>query len=924
MTPLGPSAGLIGRVDECQALDNLVAGARAGRSASLVLRGAAGIGKTELLKHLVRSSSDFRVLRASGVESEMELSYAGLHQLCVPLLTDLDRLPEPQAKALATAFGMRAGPAPDQFFVALAALSLLAEAASNRPLVCLIDDAQWLDQASALTLGFVARRLLAESVVLVFAGRDSGPAGVLTGLPELHVKRLSDHDARSLLDSVIPGPFHPRVHDRLLAEADGNPLALLELPRSLTVAELTGGLVGAEARPLPIKLEEGFQRRIESLPADARLVLSIAAAEPFGDATLLRRAAERIGIDIEAAMDHADVSGLITLGTQVRFRHPLVRSAVYRAASASDRRAAHRVLAESIDPDAYLDLRAWHSAQAATGPDEGVASELQRSAERAQARGSIASVAAFLERATALTPDPAERARRALDAAQAKLQSGEFDTAADLLAIAESGPPDEVRLALAHRLRAQIAFVQNRGDEAPPLLLAAARRLEQTDLALARDTYLEAVLAAVFAGPLARGPGIREVIAAARSAPRPEAPELPDDLLQALAVSMADGYPAAADIKKRVLQAFRDEDAPDQRSLRWLWLAEVVASDLWDDHSWQLLATRHVSITRNAGALTELPHALDSRSFVHIMAGELAAGAALIGEVDMVSEAIGSQTARVQPLVLASFRGREREARSLIDTMMSEAVPRGQGAAVVVTHWARAVLCNGLALYEEAMAAAGEAAASQEQFGVARWALPELVEAAVYSNARDLASDTLEQLSQVARASGTEWALGLEARSRALLSPDAQAEQLYLEAIERLGRTLARVDLARAHLTYGEWLRREGRRTDARAQLTTAHEMLTQFGLEAFARRAERELRAAGATVRHKRTIASKVALTTQEEQIARLAGEGLTNPEIGARLFLSPHTVEWHLRKVFQKLGISSRREISAKLPHDSSATTA
>ncbi|WUK44906.1 AAA family ATPase [Nocardioides sp. NBC_00368] len=910
-------------MDECQTLDDLLAGARAGRSAALVLRGAPGIGKTELLKHVHRSSSDCRVLRAAGVESEMELSYAGLHQLCMPLLTGLDRLPKPQAEALATAFGMRAGPAPDQFFVALAALSLLADAASTRPLVCLIDDSQWLDQASALTLGFVARRLLAESVVLVFAGREPAPAGALTGLPELHVTRLSDHDARALLASVTPGPFDPHVHDRLLAEADGNPLALLELPRSLTAAELAGGLVGAEARPLPVKLEEGFQRRIESLPADARLVLSIAAAEPFGDATLLRRAAERIGIDIEAAIEHADVSELITLGTKVRFRHPLVRSAVYRAASASERREAHRVLAESIDIGADLDLRAWHSAQAATGPDEGVAAELQQSAERARARGSNASVAAFLERATALTPDPAERARRALDAAQAKLQAGEFDAAAGLLAIAESGPPDELRLALAHRLRAQIAFAQNRGEEAPPLLLAAARRLEQIDLTLARDTYLEAVLAAVFAGPLARGPGIREVIAAARSAPRPEAPELPDDLLQALAVSMADGYSAAADIKKRVLQRFRD-DTSDRSSSRWVWLAEVIAADLWDDHSWDLLATRHVTITRNAGALTELPHALDSRSLVHILAGELAAGAALIGEVDMVSEAIGSQTARVQPLVLASFRGREREARSLIDTMMSEAVPRGQGAAVVVTHWARAVLCNGLARYEEALAAASEAAASHEQFGVARWALPELVEAAAYSNDRELASDTLEQLSQVARASGTEWALGLEARSRALLSPDGQAEQLSIEAIERLGRTQARVDLARAHLTYGEWLRREGRRTDARVQLTTAHEMLTQFGLEAFAGRAERELRATGATIRRKQTIASKAALTTQEEQIARLAGEGLTNPEIGARLFLSPHTVEWHLRKVFQKLGISSRREISAKLPRDSSATTA
>ncbi|WP_199237346.1 helix-turn-helix transcriptional regulator [Kribbella antiqua] len=914
MVPSRSSAGLIGRRDECRALDDFLGGVRAGRSAALVLRGDAGIGKTELLKYLFERSAGCRIVRAAGVQSDMELSYAGLHQLCAPLLTGLDRLPEPQRDALATAFGLRTGTEPDRFLVGLAVLSLLADAGGKQPLVCLIDDAQWLDNASALTLAFVARRLLAESVMLVFAVREPTPEKTLAGLPELPVKGLHDRDSRTLLDSVVTGPLDQRVRDRIVAEARGNPLALLELPRGWTAAEMAGGFGGLQARPLSGQIEREFLRRVESLPAETRHLMVTAAAEPVGDGRLLRRAADFLGIDVDAAA--SDASELMTLDSRVRFRHPLVRSAVYRAASLTDRQNAHRALAESIDADVDPDRRAWHRAQAAPGPDEDVAVELERSAERAQARGGIAAVAAFLERASELTQDPARRSQRALEAAQAKFRAGAFEPAAALLATARAGQPDELTRARIDVLRAGIAFAQGRGKEAPPLLLAAARRLEQLDVALARETYLEAVSAVIFAGHLARSPGYREVGEAARGAPPPLRLRAPDKLLDGLAVRLTDGYAASVPIIERVLTAFCDEDVPVQESLRWLLLAGVIAADLWDLERWHTVTARHVTIIREAGALSELPLALDSSAVVQVFAGDLATAASVIEEVRTVSAAIGTNQPPFGALALAAVRGHEREARPLIDATISGAGQHGQGLGVTVAHCHDAVLCNGLARYEDAVTAAQAAARYQQEFGAPQWALAELVEAARRSGASELASGALEQLSEVTQASGTDWALGVEARSRALLSEGVAAESLYREAIERLARTDVRVHLARAHLLYGEWLRGENRLVDARAQLDIAHEMLSRFGADAFAERARRALGTTGAKVR-KRTVATYTALTAQEAQIARLAGDGLTNSEIGARLFLSPHTVDWHLRKVFSKLGIASRRQIPAMLPH-------
>lgn len=915
MTSSGAGAELLGRTNECRALDELLEAVRTGRSATVVLRGEAGIGKTELLQYVHEHAAGCRVVTAAGVQSEMEISYAGLHQLCRPLMAGLDQLPGPQRDALSTTFGLRGGDVPDRFLVGLATLSLLAEAGEDQPLVCLIDDAQWLDQASALTLEFVARRLLAESVLIVFAVRVPSPGAALAGLPELLVTGLGEPDSRTLLERVVTGPLDDRVRERIVSEAHGNPLALLELPRGWDAAQMAG-FGRPDAQPVAGEIEEGFLRRVGALPAEAQRLLFTAAAEPVGDGMLLRRAAQRLGIAVDDAVAHVEASELVTVGARVRFRHPLVRSAAYRAAGAHALREVHQALAEATDARADPDRRAWHLARAATGPDEAVAVELERSAGRAQARGGIAAAAALLQNAAELTQDPARRARRTIDAAQAKVHAGAFGPAATLLARAETGQLDELLRARIDVLQAQIAFALGRGTDAPPLLLSAGRRLEPLDVALARQTHLEAVSAVIFAGHLARSPGWQEVGAAARGAPPPPRPRPSDMLLDALAVRLTDGYAASAPMIGQVLEVFCAEDVPVQEAMRWLLLAGVIAADLWDLERWHKVATRHVTITRETGALSELPLALDSCAVVHVFAGELAAAASLIEEVRTVSAAIGTNQPPFGELALAAIRGREREARALIDRTISGATLYGQGLGVTVAHCHHAVLCNGLARYEEAATAARAAARHQEEFGAPRWALTELVEAAARSGAPELASDALWQLSESTRASGTDWALGVEARSRALLSDGVAAEGLYREAVERLGRTRVRVELARAHLLYGEWLRRENRRLDAREQLSTAHEMLTQLGAEAFAGRARRELRATGATVR-RRASATDTALTSQETQIARLAADGLTNPEIGAQMFLSRHTVEWHLRSVFSKLGIASRNEIHTVLLH-------
>jgi DNA-binding CsgD family transcriptional regulator len=907
---------LQGRRSECAALDRLLEATQLGQSAVLVVRGEAGIGKTALLEYTAERSGGCRVLRAVGVESEMELPFAGLHQLCASLLEALERLPTPQQEALGTAFGLTSGARPDRFFVGLALLSLLSDAAEEQPLLGLVDDAQWLDQSSAQVLAFVARRLKAESIVLVFAERDPRGVDAFEGLPQLRVDGLSEADAGELLASAMRGPLDERVAERIVAETHGNPLALLELPRGLSPAELAGGFGLTAALPLPGRIEESFRQRAELLPADTQRLLLVAAAEPIGDPTLLWRAAARLGLGAGAA-GPAEAAGLLTLGARVIFRHPLLRSAIYRAAPAEERRAAHEALAAATDPELDPDRRAWHRAQATLAPDEEVASELERSADRARARGGLAAAAAFLERAAALTPGPRRRARRELTAAQVKHEAGAPAEALKLLATADGRPLDELQRARLERLRAQVAFASRRGRDAPPLLLNAARHLEPLDAELARETYLEALAAAIFAGRLGSGRGVRDVAEAARCAPPAAQPTRTLDLLlDGLTTRFADGYAAGAAPLRRALDAVSQDEGHTEEDIRWLWLACRIAPDLWEDEKWHALATRQLQLARNAGALSVLPFAATYRAGVHVHAGEFAAAAALIEEADAITEATGNATLGYTSLVLAAWRGQEAQALEVIEASREDATERGEGRAIALAEYATAVLFNGLGRYQAARAAA-QRACEHDDLGLFGWALVELIEAAARTGEPDLAREALEQLSERTQLSDTDWALGVEARSRALLAKGGRAEDLYCEATERLGRCRITVHLARTHLIYGEWLRRENRRTDARKPLRAAHEMFASMGAEAFAERAARELLATGDKAR-KRTPDTRGQLTAQETQIAELAREGHSNPEIGAQLFISPRTVEYHLHKVFTKLDISSRNELNRVLPSE------
>jgi len=905
---------LLGRADECALLDNLIGDVRRGQSRSLVLRGEAGIGKTALLRYLVESASDLNVVRAAGVESEMELAFASLHQLCGPMLDRLSSLPAPQRQALEIVFGLSAGAAPDRFLVGLAALTLFSEATDDRPLLCVVDDAQWLDHASALTLAFVARRLLAEPVGIVFAAREPGEA--LQHVSELEVRGLRDGHARALLSSAVPSMLDQRVRDRIIAETRGNPLALLELPRGLTATELAGGFGLLGAQGLSGRIEESFVRQLRALPDDARRLLLLAAAEPLGDPLLLWRAAAKFGI-APTAVDDVEPHGLLTIGERVTFRHPLARSAVYRTAVMQERRAAHLALAEATDRDVDPDRRAWHLAASAAGPDEQVALELEHSAVRAQTRGGLAAAAAFLQRAVALTGDPARRADRALAAAQASLGAGAFDVARGLLAAAEAGPLDELGRGRVDLLHAEVAFAQNRGSDAPLLLLQAARKLETLDVRLSRNTYLDAWAAGLFAGRLAgAGGSLLDVSRAVSTAPGPADPPLPCDLLlDGLALVFTEGRPAAAPVLRRAVAAFASTEVSVEEVLRWGFLATRAANLVWDYDRCLEIGTRAGQLARDFGALEVLAAVDNASGQAAAFGGDFASAALLIAEVDAVKEATGTRIGPYAAIALAGIRGQEMGASELIDGVITNATAGGQGTAVQYAQWANSVLMNGLGRYEEALASAVESSEHAPELFIASWALSELIEAATRTGNAELATGALARLGEHTEACDADWALGIHARARALLSEGEAAEPLYREAIERFGRTRLRPELGRAHLLYGEWLRRANRRVDARAQLRAAHDLLVTIGMEAFAERARGELLATGERVR-RRTLETRDELTPQELQIARLARDRLSNPEIGARLFLSPRTVEWHLRKVFAKLGIHSRQELSRALP--------
>jgi DNA-binding CsgD family transcriptional regulator len=903
-----------GRQRECAQLDRLLDGVRSGEGRTLVLRGEPGIGKTVLLAYLHGRASGCRVVRAAGVQSEMELDFAALHQLCAPLLDGLERLPAPQREALSTAFGLSHGVAQDRMLVGLAVLSLLSEAADEQPLVCLVDDAQRLDRVSAQALAFAARRLDAESVGVVFAARRHSDE--LDGLPELLVEGLRECDARALLESVPMGPLDARVRERIVSEARGNPLALLGLPRAATPAELAGGFACPAGVPFSTSIEDSFRRRLDALPADTRRLLRLVAADPVGEPLLVSRAAEQLAIGIDAATPAVE-AGLIEYGAPVRFRHPLVRSAAYRSASVQERRDVHRALAAATDPEIDPDRRAWHRAEAASGADEDVARELERSAGRAEARGGLAAAAAFRERAAMLTHEATTRAQRLLAAAKAKRDAGALDAALGLLVTLEGGPLDALRAAEVEHLRGRIAFDRRRGRDAAGLLLSAARRLKPVDADSSREAHLEALVATLWVGDL-DAPGImREAVEAARAAsPAPDPPRAIDVLLDGFALRLTEGYASAAPTLGRAVKLLVRLNARTDEASRWLWLTggsagagALAADELWDADSWHALAARQTQFARDAGALVHLQIALDLLAMSHLVGGDVSTAALMVEEDRLIAEATGNAPVAFTAKVLAAWRGWENATLELVKDGLEDATRRGHGM-ISCANYARSVLYNGLGRHDAARDAAWQAF-ERDHLGLGPYVVPELAEAASRTGDEALVRAALEWLSERTCVTRTDWALGIEARVRALLSEGDAADSLYRESIDRFRRTRLRVEFARAHLLYGEWLRRERRRVDAREHLRAAHEMLAGMGIGAFAERAKRELAATGETTR-KRTDDTRDGLTPQEAHIARLARDGLSNPEIGTRLFISPRTVEYHLHKVFAKLDISSRAELA------------
>ena len=793
-------------------------------------------------------------------------------------------------------------------------MTLLSDAAADGPLLCLVDDAQWLDSDSVQALAFVARHLAAAPAAVVLAFRQPGGEHELAGLPELAVGGLADGDARDLLASVLTGPIDERVRNRIAADAHGNPAALLELPRLLTPGALAGGFALPTAAPLPRRAGEDYRRRLAPLPPATRRLLLIAAAELTADPVLVWRAAGRLGVEAGAAAP-AVAAGLIEFGGQVRFCHPLARAAIYQAAPLSERQGVHRALADVTDPGSSPELRAWHRAHTTAGLDEDIAAGLERYAGRAQGLGGLAAAAAFGERAAELTPEPGRRARRALTAARAEYQAGAPDAALRLLAVAQAGPLDDLGDAQAELLRAQVAAGPGRDRDARQLLLRAAKRLEPVDAALAREALRDAFTTALAAGRLGPPGGIRQVadaVLAASPAGRPR--PATDLLLDGLALAIAEGPAAGAPLVTRAIGAFGQQEGPAPEALAWLPFACSMARSAWDDRSWDVLSARLIELARQAGVLAALPAALLEGAAVRLAAGEPAMAAAMVGEAEDAARATGNPVGPYGAVMLAAWGGREAEATQLITAVTPEMAARGEGQWLTAAAWATAVLRNGLGHYEQALAAAEQGSEYPAELGLATWSLVELVEAAARTGTPERAAGALQRLGEATSAAGTDWALGLQARSRALLADDETAERLYLEAIERLGRTRLRGELGRAHLLYGEWLRRQNRRMDARERLRIAYQMLTATGAEGFAERARHELEATGENVR-KRTIEKADGLTAQETQIAALAGHGHTNPEISTQLFISPRTVEWHLRKVFTKLGISSRKELRVAL---------
>jgi len=921
----GADVVLVGRPAEREALGGLLAQAAEGYSGALVLHGEAGVGKTALLDDTVAAAAaaGMQTARLTGVEPETQLGYAGLHRFLLPFAGHLERQPGPQRDALRSTFGLVAGPPADRFLVALAVLTLLAEVASAAPLVCVVDDVQWLDPESVVVLGFVARRLYAERVVLLFAAREpNGELPALAGLPELVLGGLDDQAAVELLSSRVPGPLSPAVGARIVAETGGNPLALVEVARELSPAQLAGAEVLPEPLHVGGSLEQAFSRRVGRLPPETRLLLAVAAAEPAASQTVLWRAAEHLHIDPEVAAS-ADLGGLAEIGSQVEFRHPLIRSVAYHATPLRQRRRIHQALAAVGDADERPDRVAWHLGMAARGPDEAVAARLEQAAGQARDRGGYAATVTFLSRAAELSAEERLRARRLIAAAEAALIAGQPFRAGALLEEAAPQLGGPLACAQARRLHGMIQLALGQTAEAAPVLLQAARALASADPHGAREALLEAVQAARYAGWSPSRAVLLEIAAAARSMPVAAGSEASaaDLLLDGFAARTTAGYPASVSLFRRAIAKLRAGDLSPQEGLRWLGLGCVAAADLFDDQAQYALVIRMVQLARDHGALTALPVALNNQGvYAEVAAGRFDAARACFAEASDISAATGNPgvvgTAGVAELYELVWRGREADARRVAAAVVGEATSADRGGQSITAQHCLAVLELGLGNYQAALQyALGVYEDDAPVLGSN--VLPNLVEAAARCGETEIAETALGRLAERALAAGTPLAFGLLARSRALLASDADAERLYEQAIEHLKACPSAPQLARAYLVYGEWLRRRRRRRDAREQLRTAHEMFTSMGAEAFAERARIELLATGERARP-RTADTADELTPQEAQIARLVSQGDSNRDIAAQLFLSPSTVDYHLRKVFRKTGVTSRTQLARTMTAD------